>query len=39
MDFSQRFKTYTFAIRTSQHTSQKLQKSMSLPTLQTEREK
>ena len=30
---SQRIKPYTFAIRYSQHTSQKLQKSMSLPTL------
>ncbi len=31
--YSQRIKPYTFAIRTSRHTSQKLQKSMSLPTL------
>jgi len=33
---SQRIKPYTFAIRTSRHTVQKLQKSMSLPTLLTE---
>lgn len=30
-------KPYTFAIRTSQQTKPKLQKSMYLPTLQTER--
>jgi len=34
---SQRLNPYIFAIRLCQHTSQKLQKSMALPTLQTER--
>jgi len=36
---SQRLKPYTFAIRTSQRSSQKLQKSMSLPTLTDGRKK
>ena len=36
---SQRLKPYTFAIRFNHHTSPKLQKSMSLPTLASLRNK